>query len=100
MAETYRCRHCNRDVPVDEGADDAIERAIGPICDECAQWWSEAGISYGQGHSGRGWYIWCAEYPDEGSVGAFASLEEALEFGREHNMVVDPDALAPSGGTP
>jgi len=33
---TYQCRHCDRNVGVDCGADDAIERAVGPICDDCA----------------------------------------------------------------
>lgn len=36
MAETYQCRHCWSHVPYSNGADDDIERMIGPICDDCA----------------------------------------------------------------
>lgn len=28
-------------------------------------------------HDGPGWYWWDAEYPDEGSTGAFATRDEA-----------------------
>lgn len=30
-----------------------------------------------EGHSGRGWYFWSADYPDEGSWGPFHTREEA-----------------------
>lgn len=29
------------------------------------------------GHDGPGWYYWTEEYPDEGSAGAFETLEAA-----------------------
>ena len=36
-------------------------------------------VSYGRaGHDGVGWYYWDAEYEDEGSVGAFETLAEAV----------------------
>lgn len=35
------------------------------------------------GHDGDGWYYWDAEYPDEGSVGAFGTRKEALEHATE-----------------
>ena len=41
MADAYRCDYCGRHVPAEQGADDAIERNIGPICDECALDWEE-----------------------------------------------------------
>lgn len=35
----------------------------------------------GQGHSGAGWYVWCADYADEGSgyVGNDADLVKVLK---------------------
>ena len=30
------------------------------------------------GHDGRGWYYWLADCPDEGTVGAFKSANDAL----------------------
>ncbi len=36
------------------------------------------------GHAGPGWYVWSEEYPDEGSVGAFASIVEAQKFATEN----------------
>ena len=34
-------------------------------------------------HAGVGWYYWDSEYPEEGSVGAFATREEALVHAME-----------------
>ena len=31
----FKCRHCKRVVGWCMGADDAVERRIGPICDKC-----------------------------------------------------------------
>ena len=36
-------------------------------------------IVEGDGHDGRGWYYIVDEYPDEGSCGAFASRQAAVE---------------------
>jgi len=35
------------------------------------------------GHDGDGWYYWDSEYPEEGSVGAFESLEAAVKHAAE-----------------
>ncbi|MDN7609532.1 hypothetical protein QZM28_22835 [Burkholderia multivorans] len=29
---------------------------------------SEVTIQYGEGHTGKGMYCWCTEYPDEGAI--------------------------------
>jgi hypothetical protein len=34
--KTYECGHCGKFVSWDDGADDAIERYVGPICDSCS----------------------------------------------------------------
>jgi len=39
-------------------------------------------------HSGPGWYYYDAEYPDEGSCGAFATREEAVAHAEEAGYVV------------
>ena len=31
-------------------------------CDEA----EDARVAYFYGHSGKGWYVWCNEYPEEG----------------------------------
>ncbi len=35
------------------------------------------------GHDGDGWYYWEEEYPEEGSVGAFPTREEAIGHAEE-----------------
>lgn len=35
MADTFVCDHCGETRGYDEGAYDAIERYVGPICDHC-----------------------------------------------------------------
>lgn len=36
LVGTFRCGHCGKRVSNDYGADDAIERYVGPICDSCS----------------------------------------------------------------
>lgn len=31
----FICDHCGRETPDSEGADDVLERVLGPICDSC-----------------------------------------------------------------
>lgn len=38
----------------------------------------EAIVSYGNGHSGFGWYWGSADYPDEGSEGAYPTRAAAV----------------------
>ncbi|MCZ6868085.1 MAG: hypothetical protein O7G84_01115 [Gammaproteobacteria bacterium] len=45
-------------------------------------------LSYGRaGYDGAGWYYWDAEYPAEGSVGAFVTLDEACDHAVEAGYV-------------
>lgn len=37
----------------------------------------------GDWHDGPGWYYWDDDYPDEGSIGAFATREEAEQHAVE-----------------
>lgn len=39
-------------------------------------------------HSGPGWYYYDAEYPDEGSCGAFETREEAIAHAREAGYAI------------
>lgn len=41
------------------------------------------------GHDGSGWYYYDSEYPDEGSIGAFTSVESATEHAEEAGYVVE-----------
>lgn len=54
-------------------------------------------LTYGlHGFDGAGWYYWDAEYPSEGSTGAFATLEEACDHAVQAGYVrpvADPDEL-------
>jgi hypothetical protein len=36
----------------------------------------------GDFHDGPGWYFWYEDYPDEGSVGAFATRKEAYDYAK------------------
>jgi hypothetical protein len=36
-----------------------------------------------EGHDGPGWYYYDADYPEEGSVGAFTTRQEAEEHARD-----------------
>jgi hypothetical protein len=38
---------------------------IGGIDVDVARGWT---VGFGDGHSGHGWYAWCIEYPEDGSV--------------------------------
>lgn len=40
-------------------------------------------IDYCEGHSGTGWYWWDPEYPEEGSMGPFASYDACVTSGAE-----------------
>lgn len=40
---------------------------------------SEVAIQYGTGHSGKAYYVWCAEYPEEGSLALDGSSARASE---------------------
>lgn len=40
-------------------------------------------------HSGPGWYFYGEDYPDEGAVGAFATIEEAKAMAIKHEYRVD-----------
>jgi hypothetical protein len=42
-------------------------------------------------HDGPGWYQWDAEYPDEGSSGAFYAREEAEKFARDSGYCLESD---------
>jgi len=44
-------------------------------------------------HDGPGWYYYDAEYPDEGSCGAFATREEAIAHAEEAGYVVRPPGV-------
>jgi hypothetical protein len=37
-------------------------------------------------HDGPGWYYWEEEYPEEGSVGAFETRDEAMDHARESGV--------------
>jgi hypothetical protein len=58
-------------------------------------------LMYGDaGYDGAGWYYWDEEYPDEGSVGAFATREEAVAHAQtEGGYRVAPETpTKPSAG--
>lgn len=44
-------------------------------------------------HAGPGWYYYDAEYPDEGSCGAFETREEAIAHAEEAGYVVRPTVV-------
>ena len=44
-------------------------------------------------HDGAGWYYVDDEYPDEGSCGAFATRDEAVDHARESGYAVAPEKL-------
>ena len=41
------------------------------------------------GWDGYGWYYWWDEYPDEGSVGAFWTRDEALQHAVSYGVLDD-----------
>lgn len=43
-------------------------------------------------HDGPGWYYWDTDYPDEGSVGAFNSKEDAVRHAVEEGQYDGEDA--------
>lgn len=61
----------------DEGGEDPAEVVV-------LQCGSEA-------HDGPGWYYYYVEYPDEGSVGAFATRDEAVEHATDADCIVAED---------
>ena len=44
---------------------------------------SSVTIDYCEGHSGRGWYWWDSEYPEEGSQGPYPTYDAAVASGIE-----------------
>ena len=54
-------------------------------------------LSYGDGHSGRGWYYADAWYPEDGSVGAFETKDEAKRHAQrygEYDSFEEPPNVA------
>jgi len=45
---------------------------------------------YDQAHDGPGWYYYIADYPDEGCVGSFETLEKAIEHAEKSDFCVAP----------
>ena len=46
-------------------------------------------------HDGPGWYFWEAEYPDEGSCGAFATPAEAKAWARKSYTLTSGSMQSP-----
>ena len=40
-------------------------------------------------HDGAGWYYWEEDYPEEGSVGAFSTREEAVNHVRSSGEPIE-----------
>lgn len=64
---------------ITKGPNDELDQT--PIEDELDQTSRPVAILhfFDAAHSGRGWYYWLEEYPEEGSVGAFDFRDQAAK---------------------
>lgn len=59
----------------------------------CANELPKVVLDLTDGHSGPGWYFWDSEYPEEGSTGAYTSVQQAAVDIKQIDCDVEIDSV-------